>query len=499
MKHYHFNEWLVPYFLLTFLFISWIGYTAFGISQQYSYWADEIFSVVTSSKTIFSQLEIYLSDVHPPLYQFVLSAWVKIFGTSEAATRSLSAFFVLLSLPSFIYLARKVGIGVALLSAIFFLSNSNVYVYSQETRSYGLLLALSLWSTILFLTNERRLFFFVLAALSLTHFFGALLASVIAIWIVIEKRDCPAQRNASIFVFFAAVIWPIIWFLSGNAQNVIGGNFWIQTSPLGSVIDALKAGSPTILSNLYYYSKLISSNFYVFLAILAVICLFILSFILISMSKSSSKEKIIIMKLLFLILGVVANVATISFHTPISTVRNYIVIIPAVSLLLSYFALFLLQHLSSKVGKKILAAALAGFVALSANQTFDRMKSRFQPEENWLKVARKVEQFANANTAYEVYVYQDRLSRDRETSREIRSFYFSKNADVELITSDDIADTPAQSIIVFGHQESTSGGSQECRNAITDELEALDKNITAWFADQSMQCMNGYVIIDGVE
>jgi len=405
---------------------------------------------------------------------------------------------VLLALPAFLYAASDIGKKIALLSIIFFLCNSFVYFYSQEVRSYGLLLALSVWSTILFLANERRIFFIVLSALSLTHFFGTILACVILFWVIIEKRNCPTQRNASIFVFLIAAAWPIVWFLSGSAQNLTGGNFWIQTSPLGSAIDALKAGSPVIFFNLLAISKLFSDNYYVFLATLALICLSLLAFICISALKSCPKERVIVAKLIYVIFGITAAVAIISFDTPISTTRNYMIVVPAISILLAFAAVFLTRIFRTKFSAAVQSAILAGFVALSAHHTYQLMMSRFAPAQDWRQVAHQVEEFMNSHPDYQTFVYK-KAPRNREFFEERASFYFSKDTNLELITFDDLAQTPDNSIIVFGNVRNTSSQDQECQNEITDKFEELNRNFIAWFTEQYLSCWNGYVVLESSE
>src|SRR5688572_8908878 len=66
------------------------------------YWGDEILSLdITTHFSSIGEMLRYLSVVefHPPLYYILLFPWVRVFGTSEAATRGLSLLFSVASLP----------------------------------------------------------------------------------------------------------------------------------------------------------------------------------------------------------------------------------------------------------------------------------------------------------------------------------------------------------------------------------------------------------------
>jgi len=104
-----------------------------------SYWIDEIYTVTFAEGNLDSLLhEAQRQDV-PIDYFLPLYGWVRLFGTTEAATRSLSALFGVLALLP-IYLAGRelfddsAGLIAALLAAI---SEYQIY-YSQETRFYSL-------------------------------------------------------------------------------------------------------------------------------------------------------------------------------------------------------------------------------------------------------------------------------------------------------------------------------------------------------------------------
>lgn len=109
-----------------------------------SLWADEGNSVALAGRGLAEITCGAAYDIHPPLYYYLLHFWVRLFGTSEFAVRSLSAVIGILLVCLTFLLGHRlfdswVGLVAAFLSAI---SPFQVY-YSQEARMYILLAALS--------------------------------------------------------------------------------------------------------------------------------------------------------------------------------------------------------------------------------------------------------------------------------------------------------------------------------------------------------------------
>ena len=85
---------------------------------------------------------------HPPLYYAFLHFWIQL-GQTEAVLRLPSALFGVLTIPLIYLLARDLGgIGVALSTAWLVALSPLLVWYSQEFRSYSLLVALAVLSTL---------------------------------------------------------------------------------------------------------------------------------------------------------------------------------------------------------------------------------------------------------------------------------------------------------------------------------------------------------------
>jgi mannosyltransferase len=141
------------------------------------------------------------SERSPPLYYVLVWAWSKIFGTGEVGLRSLSALFGTLTVPLAYSAAGTLGSSrrVALFAAAFAALNPYLIWYSQEARSYALMvlfaaLALVYFARSLELSSPSSLAMWALAsALALSsHYFAVFLIVPQALWLLL--RDGSRRR-----------------------------------------------------------------------------------------------------------------------------------------------------------------------------------------------------------------------------------------------------------------------------------------------------------------
>ncbi len=177
--------------LLVLLAIMLLGATLrfYGLSVQ-SLWGDELASWDFSGRDSLSQvIQGVRSDVHPPLYFLILHFTRPFFGDSEWALRLPSAFAGWLCIPAIYALGRRLysereGLIAALFLAVLW---APVY-YSQEARSYSMLILLSIltsyfwWDVMIDLRYRRELprreaVWYVICAVicAYLHYFGLLL------------------------------------------------------------------------------------------------------------------------------------------------------------------------------------------------------------------------------------------------------------------------------------------------------------------------------------
>ncbi|MFI5152992.1 MAG: glycosyltransferase family 39 protein [Chitinophagales bacterium] len=124
-----------------------------------AYWLDEVFSVTASRSLsglfhMFRELENNMS-----LYQILLYFWMRVFGESEVATRSLSLLFGLLTIPLFFRLLRYwFNKSITFYGTLLLAVNPMFVYYATESRSYAMLILSTTISTLLFvrlLLNSR--------------------------------------------------------------------------------------------------------------------------------------------------------------------------------------------------------------------------------------------------------------------------------------------------------------------------------------------------------
>ncbi|HZO77282.1 MAG TPA: glycosyltransferase family 39 protein [Solirubrobacteraceae bacterium] len=211
------------------------------------FWIDEAITSGISTHSLGAIPGILRHDGNPPLYYLLLHFWMRAFGTSEAATHSLSLLFGLLTIPVAMWSGWSLfGRRVGLFAAVMFATNAWLTQYAQETRMYELMALLGLIATTAFLHGflyrRRRYLFLFAVALALmlyTHswgiffFIGALIA-LIPVYAVTEDRR-GLLRDAAL-TFAAAGILFIPWIPNFIYQATHTGAPWSHAPGLGTPI-----------------------------------------------------------------------------------------------------------------------------------------------------------------------------------------------------------------------------------------------------------------------
>jgi len=114
--------------------------------DRQSYWIDELFSVDESAGTVAHLLTAGSTEVHPPLYAALLQGWMRLggpAGTHEVWTRLFSTGCAVLAVVATHRGLRPVRLGGEVRWALTTATAAGgaSIVYSQEARSYALLLA----------------------------------------------------------------------------------------------------------------------------------------------------------------------------------------------------------------------------------------------------------------------------------------------------------------------------------------------------------------------
>jgi hypothetical protein len=205
-----------------------------GLASQ-SYWGDEALTVSEIHSPLAGMLGLVLrQETTPPLYFVLAWGWADVFGSGEAALRSLSALAGTAMVP-LAYLtaarlfSRRVGVTAAALAAV----NPFLIWYSQEARAYAVYMTLAALSFLCFVavldTRERRwlAWWAVVSALALmSHFFAVFLVGPEAVWLLLAWRG----RRPAVAVGGVAAIGLAL--LPVAIVDTTHGTGWIADSPL---------------------------------------------------------------------------------------------------------------------------------------------------------------------------------------------------------------------------------------------------------------------------
>ncbi|GEM_PF-1629239 len=202
-----------------------------------SLWIDEGQTVTYAVKSFEEIIKYCARDVHPPLYLFLLHAWAKLFGISEAALRFPSALFGITSVWFTYALGSRLGGRRGALWGALFMAVSYMGInFSQEARSYTLLLTAILMSChalLLYLENPtkgRTLYYAAAVALMLyTHTFTVfiILFHQIFFLFTLDWWDKKLWRTIGAWIgvnFLALLLFsPWMYFLLKQVLAKLGG------------------------------------------------------------------------------------------------------------------------------------------------------------------------------------------------------------------------------------------------------------------------------------
>ncbi len=179
--------------------------------DRLSYWYDELFAIVASSKSFTGFVETMMTETNPPLFQFLLWIWIQVFGNSQFSGRLFVASLSIVSLPllfRFAYLNSNRHVALSFLTFLVF--SSGAIYYSQEVRSYTLLILFSgvayfIWLGILKGSNAKKtlfLFFLVSLLCSFTHYFGFIIINLMWLYLLLVIYLFRAQaKSFPIFLY----------------------------------------------------------------------------------------------------------------------------------------------------------------------------------------------------------------------------------------------------------------------------------------------------------
>lgn len=218
----------------------------FATLGQQSFWLDEAVTVhVITPPSLDAMIDRAVeTEKTPPLYYLLAWAWRHPFGTGEWGLRSLSALLGLATVPVTFAAARHlISARAALVAAALVACNPLLVWYSQEARSYALLVFLGALTVLLFSRARERPIPGRLAAWSvacvlalLTHYFAAFLVLPEALFLLAVTPD--RRRAATAAVCGVAVVGLALLPLA-LGQQARGGVAWIAAIPRSERVETV--------------------------------------------------------------------------------------------------------------------------------------------------------------------------------------------------------------------------------------------------------------------
>jgi len=211
-------------------------------------WLDEANSVLIAKGGFAAIVDGLSRDNNFPLYYFVLSVWMRVFGDSEIALRSLSAIFYLGGCAAAFVLVRRLT-GAARsgwYAALFYGVSPLAIRQAQNIRMYallGMMCGLSLWCWVRLIRDgeESRAAWVWMVAVDLlgmlTHaWFAFVLAGQFAATVIFGRRRLVRFLLAAAL---AAVPWMLIWGIVFWRQLHNGATSWMPPMSPGLAVIAL--------------------------------------------------------------------------------------------------------------------------------------------------------------------------------------------------------------------------------------------------------------------
>lgn len=343
-----------------------------------SLWRDEAFSYLLAKKGLLDIILLTARDFNPPLYYSILHFWIKIFGSSEIALRSLSLIFYWATLyVLFLFLTHimRKAIKKSVFYFIFFAVNPMLVYYAFEVRMYTLLAFLGALSFYAFYQKNYKLYLISTALALYTNYF-AVFIPLTQFFLVGNKNLTKEQKTNFIYLVFSFLPWIIFIVFNKPASDF--SSFWLSKTNLKTLIEV-----PAIIYTGYEKSHAFYNKYVIWLS-LTFILFISLAFI------SDKKNTKLLTYLLWWSLFAPIFTALISLIKPIFLSRYLIFTTPGFLLLLVY----ILEKRSIFIRSLIIV--LLFFVTLN----YLKLEIKYWRKSDYRKVFSEIKSVAGNNFVY---------------------------------------------------------------------------------------------------
>ncbi|MCX7880895.1 MAG: glycosyltransferase family 39 protein [Patescibacteria group bacterium] len=373
-----------------------------------SFWRDEAFSYLLAKKNLGEIISLTAADFNPPLYYFFLHFWIKIFGPSEIALRTLSLIFYWATIYLiFLFLTKvfKIKSSWQIICYLLLIAINPAFVYyAFEARMYTMLAFFATLSFYSFFFHHKKLYLFSLIAGLYTHYFMILVFFNQLIISFLSKKKHRFLTFKTIFLSFLLFLPWLIFFVFKNKFSV---SFWIKKPTMVELKNFL--GIIFTGNDMSFYPSTIIKEFKKSLLIISLFTTMILIKGIFIYYKKLSQEKKYLFQMLFLWATIIPLfVLLISFIKPIFLPRY--LIFSTIGLLL--FLIFIIENLNLK--SKIVLISLLFFLSFS----YQKLQLKYQKKTDFKKIVREIKILAKKD---------DLLYVTNELDFHTAQYYFDEN------------------------------------------------------------------------
>jgi Dolichyl-phosphate-mannose-protein mannosyltransferase len=206
-------------------------------------WADDACAQWIARHGLLALFAALRDDNSLPAYYVLLSFWMRIFGDSEPALRSLSALFYLGGAAAAFLLARSIfrDLRAAVYAAVFYVGSAQAIWQAQAVRMYsmlGFLTAISIWLFWRIFVQQAQ------PGIVLAYLAINLIGMLTQIWFcfVLLAQFVALRRERKRFMALAAapaLLFAVLWGPALVAQLRNGSTHWLPPFQLWFVADSL--------------------------------------------------------------------------------------------------------------------------------------------------------------------------------------------------------------------------------------------------------------------
>lgn len=296
-------------------------------------WRDEAFSYLLAKKRIIEIISLAAQDFSPPLYYILLHFWMKIFGTSEIALRSLSLIFYWATIYlAFLFLKNifKLSTKKSLVFLFLFIINPVLTYYAFEVRMYTMLSFFATYSFYEYYklckinnkSKRQSVFpYSITTILGLyTHYFMIFVViSQFLFFLITKKLKLESKAIKKLLMNFLIIglsFLPWVIFVLFQ-RKLFSESFWIEEESVKSIL--------SFFATLYSgYGKEFAAKEPFTIISFSIFVLFVIIFGIINMRSSKKDQKDIFLYLAIWSLFIPISVILISFIKPLFLIRYLI-------------------------------------------------------------------------------------------------------------------------------------------------------------------------------